>query len=128
MDSCMQYHLFFKTKIPFAKAIRNQSGPDDSLQACLNQIPHSFLILDQTGPIFYANPDSKAKDRYTTAHILIGIELVTYRVNIVVINDMSVVSIIKGLECLQNLRGCLLNSIFDAHKIHMPMTRQTDDT
>ena len=59
---------------------------------------------------------------------LIGVELVTYRVIMVVINDMSVVSIIKGLECLQNLRGCLLNLIFDAHKSHMAMTRQTDNT
>ena len=87
-----------------------------------------FFILDETGPIFYLNPDAKAKEKYVSAHILIGVELVTYRVNLVVINDMGIISVVKGLDIIQNMRGTLLNLILDHHKSYMALTRdQTND-
>ena len=76
--------------------------------------------------MFYANPDEKARDQYSKAYLLIGIELVTSRVNIVPINDMTILSIVQGLEILQNTPGCLLNFIFDAHKSHIALTRQDE--
>ena len=100
-NGCLQYNLFFSAKSPFSKAIKEQAGPDDSLDACLNHNPLNFLVLDETGPLFYANPDNRSEDRYLTAHLLIGIELVTSRVNIVVINDMTILSVVQGLEILQ---------------------------
>ena len=125
-QGCLQYNLFFSAKTPFVRAIKEQTGPNDSLYACLNKHPLSFLILDETGPLFYANPDDKAWDKYLTAHLLIGIELVTSRVNIVPINDMTILSIVQGLEILQDTRGHLLNLIFDAHKSHIALTRQDE--
>ena len=125
-NGCLQYNLFFTAKSPFSKAIREQSGPDDTLDSCLNHNPLSFLVLDETGPVFYANPDDRSCNKYLTAHFLIGIEMVTSRVNIVVINDMSILSVVQGLEILQNVRGNLLNLIFDAHKSHLALTRQSD--
>ena len=70
-NGCLQYNLFFTNKSPFAKVIREQAGPDDTLNSCLNHNPLSFLVLDQTGPVFYANPDSRSLDRYITAHVLL---------------------------------------------------------
>ena len=81
-NGCLQYNLFFSAKTPFSRALKEQSGPNDSLDACLNKHPLSFLILDETGPLFYANPDAKKRNQYLTAYLLIAIELVTSRVNI----------------------------------------------
>ena len=56
---------------------------------------------------------------YLSMHLLICVELVTYRCHIVIIKDMSTRSVIQGLETLQQLRGALLNIILDAHKSHL---------
>ena len=77
--------------------------------------------------MFYANPDDRARDKYLTAHLLIAIELMTSRVNIIPINDMTILSVVQGLEILQNTRGRLLNLIFDAHKSHIALTRQNEN-
>ena len=36
-------------------------------------------------------------------------------------------SIVKGLEILQNTRGRLLNLVFDAHKSHVALTREEEN-
>ena len=95
-QGCLQYNLFFSAKTPFSRAIKESSGPNDSLDSCLNKNPLSFLIIDEMGPIFYTNP--MEKDQFLTAHLLIGLELITSRVNIVPINDMSILSIVKALK------------------------------
>ena len=77
--------------------------------------------------MFYSNPEDRARDKYLTAHLLIAIELVTSRVNIIPINDMTILSVVQGLEILQNTRGFLLNLIFDAHKSHIALTRQNEN-
>ena len=77
--------------------------------------------------MFYANPDDRARDKYLTAHLLVAIEHVISRVNIIPINDMTILSIVQGLEILQNTRGRLLNLVFDAHKSHIALTRQTEN-
>ena len=43
------------------------------------------------------------------------------------INDMSILSIVQGLEILQNHRGRLINLVFDAHKSHIALTRQEEN-
>ena len=45
-QGCLQYNLFFSAKTPLTRAIREQSGPDDTLNACLNTDPLSLLVLD----------------------------------------------------------------------------------
>ena len=122
-QGCLQYNLFFTAKTPFSRAIKEQSGPNDSLDACLNKNPLSFLVLDETGPIHYANSADNASNQYLTAYLLIGIELVTRRVHIVPINNMTMLSVVQGLEILQNTRSCLLNLVFDAHKSHLALDR-----
>ena len=77
--------------------------------------------------MFYSNPDDRARDKYLTAHLLVVIELVTSRANIIPINDIKILSIVQGLEILQNTRGRLLNLVFDAHKSHVALTRQTEN-
>ena len=115
--------MFFNAKSPFCKAIQKQHSPDDLLAATVSQDPLSHLICDETGPIFYENPNTKGK--YLSAHILIGVELVTYRTHLVVINSMSAVDVIKGLEILQNLRGSLINIIMDHHSSHVALLRDS---
>ena len=44
-QGCLQYNLFFSAKTPFSRAIKEQTGPNDSLNACLNKHPLSFLYL-----------------------------------------------------------------------------------
>ena len=90
----------FSAKTPFSKSLKEQSGPNNSLDACLDKHPLSFLVLDETGPLFYANPDETKRDQYLTAYLLIAVELVTSRVNIIPINDLTMLSIVKGLEIL----------------------------
>ena len=124
-QGCLHYNLFFSAKTPFSRALKESSGPNDSLDSCLNNNPLSFLIVDELGPIFYENPNDKAN--YLTAHLIIGVELITARVHIVPINDMSILSIVQGLEILQNHRGCLINLVFDAHKSHIALTRQEEN-
>ena len=43
-QGCLQYNLFFSAKTPFARALKEQSGPNDSLDACLNKHRLSFLF------------------------------------------------------------------------------------
>ena len=74
------------------------------LHFTLNKNPLTFFIVDEMGPIFNLNLNAKAKEKYVTANILIGVELVTYRVNLVVINNMGIISVVKGLEIIQNMR------------------------
>ena len=95
-QGCLQYNLFFTAKTPFSRAIKEQSGPNDSLDACLNKNPLSFLILDETGPIHYVNSADNASNQYLTVYLLIGIELVTRRVHIVPINNMTMLSVVQG--------------------------------
>ena len=116
--------MFFSARTPFSRALKESSGPNDSLDACLNSNPLSFLIVDELGPIFYENPNEKGQ--FLTAHLLIGVELITSRIHIVPINDMSILSIVQGLEILQNQCGRLINLVFDAHKSHVALTRQEE--
>ena len=125
-NGCLQYSVFFSAKTPFSRSFKEQSGPNNSLDACLDKHPLSFLILDETGPLFYANPD-ETSDEYLTAYLLIAVELVTSRVNIITINDLTMLSIVKGLEILQNTRGRLLNLVFDAHKSHVALSRENNN-
>ena len=104
-NGCLQYNVFFSAKTPFSKSLKEQSGPNNSLDTCLDKHPLSFLVLDETGPLSYANPDAKKCNQYLTAYLLIAVELVTSRVNIIPINDLTMLSIVQGLEILQNTRG-----------------------
>ncbi len=106
-NGCLQYSVFFSAKTPFSKSLKEQSGPNNSLDACLDKHPLSFLVLDETGPLFYANPDETKSDQYLTAYLLIAVKLVTSRVNIIPINDLTMLLIVEGLEILQNTRGRL---------------------
>ena len=51
-QGCLHYNLFFSAKTPFSRALKESSGPNNSLDACLNSNPLSFLIVDELGPVF----------------------------------------------------------------------------
>ena len=53
--------------------------------------------------------------------------MITSRVHIVPIIDMSILSIVQGLEILQNHRGHLINLVLDAHKSRIALTRQEEN-
>ena len=118
--------MFFSAKSPYCKSILGQHGPDDLLSATVSQNPLSHLIIDETGPVFYADPS--AADKFFSAHILVGVELVTYRTHLVVINSMATIDVIRGLEMFQNLRGSLINVIMDHHSSHVAIQRQGQPT
>ena len=114
---CLQNNMFFTGKSPYAKAILGQHGPDDLTAATVSADPLSTLIVDETGPFFYE--DQNDPDKHHSAHVLIGVELVTYRCHLVVINSMSAPDVIRGLEILQSLRGSLINVIMDHATSHV---------
>ena len=60
--------------------------------------PLSHIVVDETGPIFFADGDSEKEDKYRSTHLLLCVEYVTYRTNIVIMKDMEILSIIKVLE------------------------------
>ena len=85
------------------------------------------MNLGQLDQAEFTKPQFKgqlAKNKYLSAYILIGVELVTYRTHLVVINSMNAVDVIKGLEILQNLRGSLINIILDHHSSHVALLRE----
>ena len=85
----------------------------------VSQFPLSHVVLHETGPIFFGEGDSEENELYLSTHLLISVELVTYRTHMVNMKDMSTHSIIQGLETLQQLRGALLNIVLDAQKSHL---------
>ena len=87
----------------------------------VSQYPLSHVVLDETGPIFFAEGDSEKSELYLSTHLLICVELVTYWTHLVIMKDMSTRSVIQGLETLQQLRGALMNIVLDAHKSHMSL-------
>ena len=118
---CLQYRVFSSKRSPYCKGILKQHGPDDMLSTTVRSSPLSHIVVDETGPIFFAEGDPEKEDSYKSAHLLLCVEYVTYRTNIVIMKDMELVSIIKALETLQNLRGTLSNIVLDAHLAHVAL-------
>ena len=96
------------------------------MSTTVSQSPLSHVILDETGPIFFGEGDSEENELYLSTHLLICVELVTYRTHLVIMKDMSTRSVIQGLETLQQLRGALLNIVLDAHKSHLGLLNDRD--
>ena len=96
--SCLQMTSFFKGKSPFSKALLKTRGPDDLLATTVQQDPLTHLIIDQTGPLFYPNPDCNSKDEHLSTYILLAVKLATHRTLLVLIKSMGVMDVIKGIE------------------------------
>merc|ERR1712240_950361 len=118
---CLQYRVFSSKRSPYCKEILKQHGPDDMLSTTVSSSPLSHIVVDETGPIFFAEGDSEMEDKYRSAHLLLCVEYVTYRTNIRIMKDMEILSVIKALETLQNLRGTLSNIVLDAHLAHVAL-------
>ena len=73
-----------------------------------------YVNLDEAGPLFFTSQSQKLEQ----VHILIAVELVTYRSHLVPMKDTSAKSLIRALEQLQSLRGKLSTIILDETKSH----------
>ena len=118
--------MFFNAKSPYSQHILQEHGPDDLVATTVSQFPLSHVVLDETGPIFFGEGDSEENELYLSTHLLVCVELVTYRTYLVIMKDMSTRSVIQGLETLQQLRGSLMNIVLDAHKFHMGLLNEKD--
>ena len=119
---CLQHNMFFSGKSPYANAILKQHGPDDLTSATVNADPLSTIIVDETGPFFYEDRYDSAK--HHSVHVLISVELVTYRCHLIVVNGMTAPDVVKGLEILQSRRGTLINIVMDHATSHVALQRK----
>ena len=71
-QGCLQVTTFFKGKSPVSKALlRKARGPDNFVATSLQQDPLMTLFIDQTGLVFYNNPNPNDGEKYLCAYILL---------------------------------------------------------
>ena len=53
-----------------------------------------------------------------------GVELVTYKTHLILINLMAAIDVVRGLDMMQAVRGSLVNIIMDSYPSHITLQRQ----
>lgn len=92
-------------------------GPDDFIGLAASKNPLSIVAVDETGPYYIQD----GKGGYETTHVLVCVEIISYRVYLIPLPRLDTATFVRALEILQATRGRFTTLILDDHSTHRPL-------
>ena len=91
-----------------------ERGPGDFENKATAKGPLSLVVLDGTGPFYI----KKEEIKFNIVHIMVGVELITYRTHLISVKCRDTVIFDKALEILQSRRARLILRVIDDPATH----------
>ena len=99
-------------------------GPDGFVGNTKNPNLMRIVSLDEAGPFYLINNQGEHDKTY----ILVGIELLTYKCQLIPLPRLDTLHFIRALEILQSLRGQMTMIILDDASFHNPLRQSEEES
>merc|ERR1711867_211883 len=120
--SCTEAQMILKGVLDLMPNMKQFYGPDDFIANTIHQNPIKIVSLDEAGPFYLLN----SQGEHDKTYILVCVELLTYKCQLIPLPRLGTLSFIRALEILQSLRGQMTTIILDDASFHNPL-RQSDN-
>ena len=116
-EGCAQVKMLLRGNSSIAQAMKNLSGPDDFLGQAASKNPLGIILADKAGPFYIQD----RKGGYKSTYIIACVELITYKVYLVLLPKVNTIHFVRALEILQSMRGRITTLILDDNTSHRPL-------